>query len=139
MFRKRRARGTSKSLDKTYRSSLEEGIALGLQALGVPVFYEPEQLAYEVPASNHKYLPDFKLPNGIFVEAKGYLTSEDRTKMKQVKASNPHLDIRFVFQRATNKLNKKSPTTYADWATKYGFTWAERFIPDGWIQEPSKN
>lgn len=138
MFR-RRARGTSKATDSKYKSSLEQLIALGLEARGVPVLYETQTLEYVEPATDHKYTPDFILPNGIIIEAKGYLTSEDRTKMKQVKASNPFSDIRFVFQRATNKLNKKSPTTYGDWATKYGFPFAERLVPDAWIQEPSKN
>lgn len=135
----RRARGTSRSSDSKYKSALEQGIALGLEARGVPVLYEDQSLGYEVPASNHKYTPDFFLPNGIIIEAKGYLTSEDRTKMKLVKASNPFLDIRFIFQRSINKLNKKSPTTYGDWATKYGFPFAEKIIPDAWLQEPSKN
>lgn len=135
---RRKARGTSKSSDSKYRSSLEEGIALGLEAQGVSFGYETKVLEYEVPASSHKYTPDFILDNGIIIEAKGYLTSEDRTKMKLVKESNPELDIRFVFQRCSNKLNKKSPTTYAMWAAKYGFPCAERFIPHEWTREPSK-
>ena len=135
----RRARGTSKSSDSRFKSSLEQNIALGLEAQGVVVSYEERVVEYEVPAKKHKYNPDFELPNGILIEAKGYLTAEDRTKMKRVKASNPKLDIRFVFGRASNKLNKKSPTTYADWADKYGFPWAERLVPSAWIAEPRKN
>lgn len=136
---RRRARGTSKSTSSLYKSSLEQGIALGLEAQGVLVSYEEETFNYEVPAKKHKYTPDFKLPNGIRIEAKGYLTAEDRKKMVQVKASNPFLDIRFVFGRATNKLNKLSPTTYAKWAEDHGFPWAEKVIPNAWLEEPSKN
>jgi hypothetical protein len=131
---KRRPRGTSKSTTSRYRSSLEEGIALGLEAQGVPFSYESKVLDYTVPATVHRYTPDFILGD-IIIEAKGYLTSEDRSKMKLVKASNPDLDIRFVFQRASNRLNKKSSTTYADWAEKYGFKWAEKFVPLEWIKE----
>jgi hypothetical protein len=98
-----------------------------------------EKIEYEVPAKKHKYTPDFTLPNGIRIEAKGYLTAEDRAKMKRVKASNPFLDIRFVFGRASNKLNKESPTTYAMWAEDNGFKWAEKVIPREWITEPAKN
>lgn len=135
----RRPRGTSKSTDSRFKSSLEEAIALGLEAMGEPVKYEETVLNYTVPAKDHKYTPDFQLSNGIFIEAKGYLTSDDRTKMKQVHTSNPDLDIRFVFGRATNKLNKRSQTTYAQWAEDHGFLWAEKVIPHGWIQEPKPN
>jgi len=136
---RRRARGVSKARSSGFKSLLEEQVALGLEAQGVPVLYEPEELHYEIPASNHKYTPDFVLPNGIRIETKGYLTAEDRKKMRLVKAANPDLDIRFVFGRASNKLNKLSPTTYADWSTKYGFLWAERLVPHDWVSEPSKN
>jgi hypothetical protein len=115
---------------------------LGLEAQCIPFSYESKVLEYEIPASTHCYTPDFILGEMI-IEAKGYLSSEDRTKMKLVKASNPGLDIRFVFQRASNKLNKRSSTTYAAWAEKYGFKWAEKFIPVEWIKEstlvPSAN
>lgn len=134
-----RARGSSKSTSSKFKSALEQGIALALEAMGVPDSYEKEQLEYEVPAKKHKYTPDFTLPNGIRIEAKGYLTAEDRTKMKYVKASNPDLDIRFIFGRSINKLNKKSPTTYARWAEDHGFKWAEKVIPRDWLEEPPKN
>jgi hypothetical protein len=130
---------SSKPRNTPYRSGLEQAVALGLEAQGVPVLYETEVVEYEVPAKKHKYTPDFILPNGIMIEVKGYLTGEDRTKMKQVKASNPHLDIRFLFGRAMNKLNKKSATTYAKWAEDHGFKWAEKVIPRDWLAEPSKN
>ena len=136
---KRRPRGTSKSTTSLYKSGLEQAIALGLEASGVVVSYETETVEYVVPATRHKYTPDFRLPNGILIEAKGYFTAEDRKKMKLVKEANPFLDIRFVFARASNKLNKKSPTTYAKWADTHGFKWAERLVPHDWLQEPSKN
>jgi hypothetical protein len=136
---RRRARGTSKASTSTYKSSLEQAVALSLEAQGVPVLYEPETVGYEVPAKKHKYTPDFVLPNGIRIETKGYFTSEDRKKMLAVKASNPFLDIRFVFGRASNKLNKLSPTTYAKWCDDHGFPWAEKAVPRAWLEEPSAN
>ena len=136
---RRRARGTSKASTSTYKSSLEQAVALSLEAQGVSVLYETEVVDYEVPATKHKYKPDFLLPNGIRIEAKGYFTAEDRKKMKLVKQANPFMDIRFVFGRASNKLNKDSPTTYAMWAESHGFPWAEKEVPRAWIQEPSKN
>ena len=81
------------------------------------------------------YLPDFVLPNGIIVEAKGYFDSRSRAKMIAVKKHNPNLDIRFVFMNSRNKLRKGSKTTYAEWCEKYGFKYAESTIPLKWFKE----
>lgn len=97
--------------------------------------YEPKdsRLDYNRPA---KYLPDFKLPNGILIECKGYFTSGDRSKMLYVKKAHPRLDIRFVFQRASNRLTKaKNSKTYSEWAEYHGFKWAEGTIPNKWWRE----
>lgn len=83
----------------------------------------------------HNYIPDFKLPNGILIEAKGYFPREDRVKMAAVKASNPDLDIRFVFQNASRKLDKNAKSTYGEWADKYGFPWANKHLPVEWMFE----
>tara|TARA_B100000780_G_scaffold277260_1_gene247541 strand:- start:1489 stop:1626 length:138 start_codon:yes stop_codon:yes gene_type:complete len=32
-------------------------------------------------------------------------------------------------------LYKGSKTTYADYATKHGFAWAHKHIPDEWVEE----
>jgi hypothetical protein len=71
----------------------------------------------------------------IYIETKGYLSPRDRRKMELVKLSNPDEDIRFVFQNANNKLNKRSKTTYGEWATKKGFKWAHKQVPQEWIEE----
>lgn len=82
------------------------------------------------------YRPDFLLlANGILIESKGYFLAEDRTKHLLVKEQHPSLDIRFVFSRARNPLRKGSRTTYAAWAEKHGFRWAEGDIPLDWINE----
>ena len=54
--------------------------------------------------------------------------------MVLVKEQNPELDIRFVFMNARNKIYKGSKTTYADWANRYNFEWAERTIPEEWLR-----
>ena len=97
--------------------------------------YEPQDshLSYNKPS---RYIPDFRLPNGILVEAKGYFTSADRTKMLRVRDQNPSYDIRLVFQRANNKLTKaKNSRTYWQWAEQHGFVWAEGTIPTKWWKE----
>ena len=71
---------------------------------GIKVEYESEKIPYIVPASNHTYNPDFKLPNGIFVETKGRFVAADRKKHLLVKQQNPELDIRFVFTSSKNKM-----------------------------------
>jgi hypothetical protein len=114
-----------------FRSGLEEKVAALLKSLKVPYEYENCKLAYVLQCN---YIPDFLLPNGIFLEVKGRLTSEDRRKMLAVKKSNPDLDIRFVFQAPFNKLYKGSKTTYAKWAEKHGFPWTSyTTIPIEWL------
>ena len=100
--------------------------------------YESEKLAYVIPASKHTYNPDFKLPNGIFIETKGRFTLEDRKKHLLIKAQKPDLDIRIVFQNPNAKLNKRSKTTYGMWADKNGFKWATKQVPIEWINEEPK-
>lgn len=118
---------------KGYRSGLEEFIDTTLKSVGVDGEYEKHKIAYTKPATQHRYTPDFKLPNGIFIETKGRFVTADRKKHLLIKQQHPDLDIRFVFQNANNKLSKKSKTTYADWCIKHGFLFAEKEIPDEWL------
>jgi hypothetical protein len=115
-----------------FRSGLEADLAKQLKEAGVTFEYEKERIPYQ---RESKYIPDFKLPNGIIIEAKGRLTSEDRSKMRLVKKQHPELDIRFVFTRSSARLSKSSNTTYADWCNKYGFPFADKRIPTQWLNE----
>ena len=120
-----------------YRSKSEERVAGHLNDLGVAYQYEPKdkKVSYKVERTA-TYLPDFLLlDSNIILEVKGYLSSSDRAKYIRIKDSNPSVDIRFVFDRASNKLNKTSKTTYSEWATKHGFLWCEKIIPPTWIKE----
>ena len=127
---RRWTRKRSKSLRSKYRSKFEERLAGGLTKRGIAFSYETSRFDYTVL---RRYTPDFVFDNGVIVEAKGYFTSEDRTKHLRVRVCNPELDIRFCFQNASNKLNKKSKTSYADWCDKHGFLWCERVIPKEWV------
>ena len=116
-----------------FRSMFEANLASKMDKSRLKYVYEPYSISYEYEA---KYIPDFKLPNGILIEAKGRFTAKDRSKMKLVKTQNPKLDIRFVFQRASNKLTKaKKSMTYGQWADKNGFKWSEGSIPKEWWKE----
>ena len=105
-------------------------MASALQRAGVTHSYESMKLTY---TKECKYTPDFVLENGIILEVKGYWLASDRTKHLRIRDAHPDLDIRFVFQKATNTLNKTSKTTYAQWCEKHGFLWCEGQIPDEWM------
>ena len=113
-----------------YRSRFEEKVAHTLEKMGVAFSYETKKLTYTVFRT---YKPDFILPNGVIVEAKGYFTPSDRTKHLRVREAHPELDIRFCFQNSKVKLNKTSNTTYAEWCDKKGFKWCDKVIPVTWV------
>lgn len=125
--------------DSGYRSGLEEHVASLLHEKKVKFEYETVKVKYLVPPKNCTYNPDFILPNGIIVETKGRFTSEDRYKHLLVKEQHPELNIRFVFSNSKNKLYKKSPTTYGDWCTKYGFIYHDKEIPEEWLKIKRKS
>jgi hypothetical protein len=121
-----------------FKSGLEYKIAEDLKAKGIYVKYETYKISYIKPVTCHTYTPDFVLPNGIIIEAKGLFSSEDRKKHLFVKEQHPNLDIRFIFGNSQNKLYKGSKTTYAGWCLKHGFLYVDRLIPDAWIDEVIK-
>ena len=113
-----------------FRSDFEFKTAQQLEALGVDYEYETQSYDYVIEST---YTPDFIFPNGVIIENKGVLTPADRRKMRAVKEQYPDLDIRFLFQRGKNKLNKNSKTTYLQWAEKHGFPSADGKVPSSWI------
>jgi hypothetical protein len=116
-----------------FRSKYEKRVYENETEKGRELEYEPTdpKIEYTTKAS---YTPDFKLPSGVLVEAKGYFDARARSKMLYVKKQNPDLDIRMLFQRPGNRLTKsKNSMSYADWADKHGFPWAEGDeIPEEW-------
>ena len=121
-----------------FKSGLEETISQQIESQGIKVEYETEKVPYIIPASNHTYSPDFKLPNGIRVETKGRFVAADRKKHLLVKEQNPNMDIRFVFSNSKNKITKKSKTTYGDWCEKNGYKYADKIIPNEWFLEENR-
>lgn len=131
-------RGTSAKqagLREGFRSGLEDKVADQLRALNIDPQYEQHKIDYERPATNHKYTPDFRLPNGVFIETKGRFMPEDRQKHILIKKQHPEYDIRFVFSNPKAVIRKGSKTTYADWCEKHGFLYAAKLIPLSWIYE----
>jgi len=121
-----------KSPKKRYRSGYEERVALA----NPEAAHEPSEPVVKYTLTK-RYIPDFVLDNGIIVEAKGYFESKDRTKMIAVKRQNPHLDIRFLFQKANNRITKSSNSRmYWQWCEDNGFPWSEgTAIPREWFDE----
>ena len=115
----------------TFRSKLEEKVADLLVELGVNYEYESTKVPYHI---QYTYCPDFVLPNGVYLECKGYWDADDRRKIKAVKTLNPELDLRMVFQAPFNTISKKSKTTYAQWCDKHDIPWTSfHNIPLQWL------
>lgn len=121
-----------------FRSGLEKKIADNLTSKGVGFSFEKTVIPYMTPATPHKYTPDFILENGIIVESKGRFLPADRKKHLLVKAQHPEHDIRFVFSNSKTKISKGSKTSYADWCAKNGYLFADKDIPEAWINEEKK-
>ena len=126
--------GTSQGIKYGYRSGLESKVSAQLSEAGVDFEYETFKIEYQVNETR-KYTPDFRLPNGIIVETKGRFVAADRKKHLLVQQQHPDLDIRFVFTNSKAKLNKGAKSTYADWCQKHGFLFADKTIPEEWLNE----
>lgn len=126
---------------KKYRNKFEEKTGKVLYDLGIDFGYESEKLPYVVEG---QYIPDFivKKADGtkLYIETKGNGRSFDhatRRKMIAVKKQNPELDIRIVFYSDGKIGPKRKDGTHlkqSDWATKHGFIYAIRDIPESWLE-----
>ena len=118
------------STSNKYRSKFEASIAANLHAKNVAFTYESIRLDYTIEGT---YCPDFILPSGVIIEAKGHFKPEDRRKMVAIKAQHPDLDIRLCFQNANEKITrKKNSMRYYEWADRNGFKWCHKQIPPDW-------
>lgn len=125
--------------DNRYRSGLERQVAAQLDRLDLPFEYETQRVEYVRPAKPSRYTPDFVITTGsgkvIYIETKGRFDIDDRAKHRLIREQHPELDIRFVFSNSKNKISKTSKTTYADWCERYEFLFADKRIPQEWINE----
>ena len=139
-MKRKKVSAKARAIKNGYRSGLEESVAGQLETNGIDYQYEDKAntIKYIVPAKSHTYLPDFKLPNGIIVETKGRFVLADRKKHKLIKEQYPDLDIRFVFSNSNTKISKKSKTTYASWCQALGIPYADKQIPQEWLEELPK-
>ena len=100
--------------------------------------YEKTKIKW-IDLRNRTYTPDFVLGNGIIVETKGRFVSDDRRKHKEIRRQFPEHDIRFVFTNSKSRLYKGSKSTYGDWCTKHGFIYADKVIPESWLEESNND
>jgi len=115
---------------KGMRSAFEEKVYQCSKKQGFTIEYEPTELKYTL-----SYIPDFLLPNGVYVECKGYFAPEDRTKILSVIKSNPNIRLRLLFQK-NNKISCNSNMTYGDWCNKHNIIWSiGAIIPLSWYNE----
>lgn len=127
---------TSKEVGLTYgfRSGLEETIAAQLKSAGIDPKFETLKLPYRVE-KNHTYTPDFPVGKRIIIETKGRFQTADRMKMLEVKRQHPEYEFRFIFNNSKSKISKVSATTYGKWCEKNGFKYADKVVPQEWIEE----
>jgi len=81
---------------------------------GTPHAYEPCEIRY-----TKSYIPDLAFQVAgrvIYIELKGYLKPEDKTKTVHVLRDHPNLDLRFVFMRQPSAANLK-------WLNKHKLQW----------------
>lgn len=108
------------------RNHFEKRLFRSLKRSKASFKYEGCKLAYVL--AKH-YIPDFMVetPLGlVYIEAKGYLRREDKTKLRAVKKQHPEIDLRILFY-ASKKDDIK-------WAEKNGFKYAVGSIPKDWLR-----
>ena len=127
---------TSKQVGLTYgfRSGLEEKIAQQLKENGIDPKFETIKLPYRVE-KNCTYTPDFPVGKRIIIETKGRFQTADRMKMLLVQKQHPEYEFRFIFTNSKARISKVSMTTYGRWCEKNGFKYADKVIPQEWIDE----
>lgn len=118
-----------------FRSGLEQDFIKTLEELNLEPNYEAKRFTYVIPESEHIYTPDFPVSPHIVIETKGRWVLEDRQKMLLVIKQHPDIDFRIVFYNANQKIKKGSKTTYGMWCDKHNIKWANKTIPQEWIEE----
>lgn len=129
--------------ERQFDSKFEGKVCENLEASGAPfkLTNKDRSMAYKYQRPVSYYHPDFTIlkedgNTAFIIEAKGRFMPEDRSKLLLVKQQNPEVDIRLLFYRPTEKINKGSGTTYSSWCEKHGFKWAKGpDVPKEWIEE----
>lgn len=128
----------SKAKDAGFKSGFEHTVAKKLDKSKVDFKYEVGKFKFTQPAKDRTYKPDFYIVGtDTYIETKGKLTMDDRTKLVWVREQNPDIKLVILFMKSGNPIRKGSKTTYADWAEDNDFDWAdfsEHGIPERWTE-----
>ena len=119
-----------------YKSTLEDKMALLLNGLRVDFKYECKNsvLPYQIPASFHKYYPDWVVGDMI-LETKGLWDQKDREKILHILEQHPNIDLRMVFENPNLPIYKGSKTTYGAWCDKHGIIWGTMSDVPKWLNK----
>jgi hypothetical protein len=120
-------------------SKFEEQVEKDLISRGINYAYESIKVFFTPPPKKRSKLWDWEITTDtgkqIIVEGKGWWESKVRLAETEAIKQNPQHDVRYLFQRASTKISKKSKTSYGDWCDKHGIQWAEGTIPQAWLEE----
>jgi len=116
--------------DITFRSQFEASVAKDLHGRGVVFEYETERVFYSI---SYTYVTDFTIPEEfsvtgepIYVECKGWLRPEDKRKILAIKADNPGMDLRLLFQSRNAK--------NIQWCQKNNIRFGIGTVPTRWLR-----
>lgn len=110
------------------RNDFERNVAKQLKKRKKEFSYESRTIPYVL---SRKYVPDFVvvLSNRIlYIECKGYLRVEDKSKLKAVTTQHPEMDLRILFDSERN-YNKN-----AKWCEKNKIPCSWGGIPKEWLR-----
>ena len=87
--------------------------------------YEVSELTYEVPATEHHYIPDFTINaiEPVYIECKGRpRTTEEMKKYLWIRECNKGIDLRFIIMDKKTLMPRSKKTTVYEWLVKHNFT-----------------
>jgi hypothetical protein len=122
---------------EAFRSGLEKRVAAALDELGVGYEYETVKVKYQPLAKSHllhsRHRP---APMGFMIECKGFFESKDRTKHLNYQGRTPSArhSLRLLSFKSS-PLRKASDTTTRMWCEDNGFKYADKLIPQEWLNE----
>ena len=132
-------RASASSSERARRSQFEVVFEKQLKVLGLEYVYEKEPTYFTPPSKVRRKTFDWHITlrsgKQIIIETKGWWQTKDRIAELEAIKQNPHLDIRYVFQRANAKIRKGSKTSYADVCRKHGVLFSEGVIDPRWLDE----
>lgn len=87
--------------------------------------YEVSELTYEIPATEHHYIPDFTINaiEPVYIECKGRpRTTEEMKKYIWIRECNKGIDLRFILMDKKTLMPRSKKTTVYEWLLKHNFT-----------------